>query len=268
MHSYLSSKSCHPHTPTFLFHLSPKFSSPPLVIPFSPLRLSLAYLFMWIFAPFINKFFPHTGICMLQILLLAPIILYCKYPCSCLPPFLTKVFFQLGLYLLVGGLWNQFSGSKLNFSLTRSNRKYHTVKKWILIHETIVFVCLYIVMGWIVSSKRICWCVSGCGLIWKQSHCRYNKLKWNHTGVMWVLLQYDWCPLWEKRRRERRHTRGECHAMTEAETEMLQLQALECQGLSANHQKQGEILSYKFQSIYGPCQHLDVRLLACKSTRQ
>lgn len=92
-----------PHT-YFPLPSLPQIPVPTTGDSFSPLRLSLGYLFMWIFATFINKVFPHTGICMLQILLLAPIILYCKYPCACLPPFLTKVFFQLGLYLLVGGL--------------------------------------------------------------------------------------------------------------------------------------------------------------------
>ena len=51
-----------------------------------------------------------------------------------------------------------------------------------------------------------------------------------------------------------RHIKGEQHVMMEAETEMLQLQAKECQELSANHQKLGKtgsILPYGYQRGLG-----------------
>ena len=34
---------------------------------------------------------------------------------------------------------------------------------------------------------------SECDLIWKQDHCRFNYLRWSHTGVDWAPNPIWWC---------------------------------------------------------------------------
>lgn len=67
-----------------------------------------------------------------------------------------------------------------------------------------------------------------------------------------ALIHYDWCPY--KRRNtlcKNRHTQGEHHVMSEAETRVIHLQVQECQGLKAITRSWEEGRKESTQSLRG-----------------